>query len=1036
MLDEEGVPVEGAVVCASTGARAVTDGRGEYLIETEVPRGATNVEVSAIGGGQPALVARKGVFVDQGGGRIAMDPLCLSSESACSPRWIPTFGPAPGLDGPVQALLPFDDGTGPSLFVGGDFTQAGSSRALGIAKWDGHSWSSIGEGTSRDVRALAEFDDGTGPALYVAGRFTSVGGMPVGRIAKWNGVDWEPLGSGLSWYVYALAVFDDGSGPALYAAGRFGQAGGVPATRIAKWDGASWSALGSGIEGEDAEVLALTVFDDGNGEALYATGSFTTAGGVPVKDIAKWDGASWSALGTGIEGTDNGSPPKGVCLATFDDGSGPALYVGGNFTTAGGIEVDNIARWDGGSWSAVGEGLNRRCRALCTYDDGSGPALYAGGTITFGSVSCRVAKWDGASWSPLDDWGDEGSGNPALGLAVFDDGAGSTLYAGGGFSGRPSESGQLNRIGKWDGQEWVGLGGELGGHTEVLQSYDDGSGPSLFVSGGASFVSAGGVVLNRIGKWNGTEWFPLADGVETNGSVEDMVAVDGVGGSELYANWRDELHAWNGSSWSYITETSAPIYSLEVFDDGLGPVLYVGGGFEYGGGVELNNIGRWDGADWSGLGSGVDDSVLCLAVHDDGSGPSLFVGGGFEMAGGLSAKGVAEWDGASWSALPGLLLGPNGSVSSLATFDDGTGPALYAGGFFAFLGTDPGDRISVAKWDGSEWSAVGGGVDGGGVQALTVFDDGTGDALYAAGNFDTAGGVAANGIAKWDGTTWSPLGGGVDGGGRTFPQIFDLETYEVDGAPCLFAAGHFFECVDSGDSFLARWGVEASVLDFETEDDFTTPLRNGQDLTSPPEFGRVVSISSFGPNAGAAIFDSSPGGPNDPSQDPDLLVDSGNLVILQTDNSTGQLNPGYFDFPDDDEDGGTITFDFSEPVMLMSIALVDIDGAAAEPSLVLLRDEAGRVRVYFVPAGWTGDRVLDGTSGRRTLSLQTLSPQPGHLSAATASETVDFDARRVVSLDVRLGSSGAVDDVRYCGGAKQGAGPLMRAAASTRTGAR
>ena len=71
---------------------------------------------------------------------------------------------------------------------------------------------------------------------------------------------------------------------------------------IAKWDGSSWAALGSGLNGS---VHALTVFDDGGGPALYAGGSFTSAGGVAASRIAKWDGSSWAALGSGM----GGGPP-------------------------------------------------------------------------------------------------------------------------------------------------------------------------------------------------------------------------------------------------------------------------------------------------------------------------------------------------------------------------------------------------------------------------------------------------------------------------------------------------------------------------------------------------------------------------------------------------------------------------------------------------------------------------------------------------------------------------------------------------------
>ncbi len=174
-----------------------------------------------------------------------------------------------------------------------------------------------------------------------------------------------------------LTVFDDGGGPALYAGGWFNTAGSVSADNIAKWDGANWSALGPGMNGF---VFELEVFDDGGGPALYAAGSFDTA-------IAKWNGESWSNLGSGV----NNSV---VALKVFDDGGGPALYVGGNFSVAGGGSAEGFAKWDGASWSALGMGINGGF-ALTEFDNGWGPALYAGGYFTTagGHVSAYFAKW-------------------------------------------------------------------------------------------------------------------------------------------------------------------------------------------------------------------------------------------------------------------------------------------------------------------------------------------------------------------------------------------------------------------------------------------------------------------------------------------------------------------------------------------------------------------------------------------------------------------------------------------------------------------
>src|SRR6185436_9281924 len=98
--------------------------------------------------------------------------------------------------------------------------------------------------------------------------------------------------------------------------------------------------LGSGMgpHVETGHVFTLAAYDDGGGAALYAGGWFTTAGGAAANRIAKWDGSSWTALGSGMHG--------GVlALAGYDDGSGPALYAGGEFTSAIDSGDSFLAKW-------------------------------------------------------------------------------------------------------------------------------------------------------------------------------------------------------------------------------------------------------------------------------------------------------------------------------------------------------------------------------------------------------------------------------------------------------------------------------------------------------------------------------------------------------------------------------------------------------------------------------------------------------------------------------------------------------------------
>jgi len=170
------------------------------------------------------------------------------------------------------------------------------------------------------------------------------------------------------------------SGSDVYAGGDFATAGGVAATNIAKWDGSSWSALGSGVGGVPPgyvpSVSALAV----SGSDVYAGGYFTTAGGSAATNIAKWDGSNWSALGSGMN--DGGVAALAV--------SGSNLYAGGSFTTAGGSAANNIAKWDGSSWSALGSGMNNTVLALAV----SGSDLYAGGNFATvgGKVSPYIAR--------------------------------------------------------------------------------------------------------------------------------------------------------------------------------------------------------------------------------------------------------------------------------------------------------------------------------------------------------------------------------------------------------------------------------------------------------------------------------------------------------------------------------------------------------------------------------------------------------------------------------------------------------------------
>ena len=278
------------------------------------------------------------------------------------------------------------------------------------------------------------------------------------------------------------------------------------------------------------------------------------------------------------------------------------------------------------------------------------------------------------------------------------------------------------------------------------------------------------------------------------------------------------------------------VYALAV----SGSNVYAAGRFTMAGGNSVGCIAKWDGSSWTGLGSGVSGQVMCLAV----SGTNLYAGGSFSTAGGISAHNVAKWDGNSWSALgtgigqyplysaevyavavSGSNVYVGGSfgsatvttVNNIAVYHRGvwsalgsglngpvyaiafSGTNLYAGGGFTL-----GVSKSIARWNGSSWTALSTGMSGSSpcpVYALAV----AGTTLYAGGLFPTAGGVSVADIARWNGNTWAALGSGMSVSANYFPSVYALAT----GGTNLYAGGDFTRAGGNPANRIAKWDGSA-----------------------------------------------------------------------------------------------------------------------------------------------------------------------------------------------------------------------------------
>lgn len=696
--------------------------------------------------------------------------------------WTPLRGPGGGNgisstgagDSTVYSIAQ----VGADIYVGGSFARANVGGdvviAYNLARWDGTQWHAVGtpagqlgRGTNNRVDALAA----SGTDLYVGGFFTGVDGLggpyPASRIVRWDGSAWHRLGAagsdGLNGRVSALLV----DGDDLYVGGSFDTAGGVPAMNIARWDGSAWSSLGSGdgngvndVAGGPAElfvgVRAMTRFQDD----LYVGGSFerANAGGtsaIAAINLARWDGGAWSAVGT-IDGGVMPGVPRTEVGALQVDGDGDTLYIGGQFTSAQGASAPFIAQWNGTSLEPLGgiagNGVAQTVRALAWSDD----ALFVGGFFGRAGVGQTlategVARWDGSTWSPLDAGVGFGTDGTIYATAVYR----GDVYIGGYF--RHAGGVRVNGIARWTGSGWApvghaggnGLGADNNG-IMAMTVFED----ALYIGGGFAQINRGApITVNHLARWDGVEWSAVGNGV-AGGGVNALLGLD----SELYV----------GGTFA----TANP------------------------GAVAVNRIARWDGTAWSAVGSeagnGFDGEVLSFAAMDG----DLYVGGWFNNANvgaPVATRRIARWDGDTWSALgSGGGNGTNNPVESMVAI----GSDLYVTGTFGTVNhtgaSGPPQILAnrIARWNPSTgWSKVG--VDAGNgvndwINAVVAIDG----SLYAGGLFTVAntGGtqVATSYVARWNGSVWTPLGPGVAVG----PQRM-VHALAVEDADTLWVAGEF-----------------------------------------------------------------------------------------------------------------------------------------------------------------------------------------------------------------------------------------------------
>ncbi len=504
-----------------------------------------------------------------------------------------------------------------------------------------------------------------------------------------------------------------------------------------------WSRLGSGTNNE---VRAVAVLPGGD---VIVGGDFTTAGGVPANRIARYHPTTgvWSALGSGTNNFVS-------ALAVLPGGD---VIVGGDFSLAGGVPANNIARYNPttNTWSALGSGTNSTILALAVLP--SGDVIVGGDFTTAGGVPAnRIARYSPTTgvWSALG----SGTNNFVSALAVL---PGGDVIVGGDFSlaGGVAGTVRIARVNPSTGA-WSAL---ASGTDNLVQALAVLPGGDVIVGG--AFTIAGGVATNNIARVNPTTGVWSALGSGASGSVLSLVL-------------------------------------------GLEGDVLVGGSFTTAGGVVgTSRIARYNPGTgtWSALDSGMNSTVFALGVLPSGD---VIAGGSFStFIEGVPANRVARYRVPAPEAAiisqptPQTVCAGQSATFSVTAVRVGTtsGPVFYqwrragipitasanpsattatllltnlgpgdAGLYDCVVGGDCGNAPAVTSDPAlltviaptPAWSAVGAGANGS-VRALAVLPSGD---VIAGGSFSSAGGVAVSNIARYSVTTntWSAPGSGTN----------------------------------------------------------------------------------------------------------------------------------------------------------------------------------------------------------------------------------------------------------------------------------
>ncbi|MBN2211737.1 MAG: hypothetical protein JW709_10120 [Sedimentisphaerales bacterium] len=452
-------------------------------------------------------------------------------------------------------------------------------------------------------------------------------------------------------------------------------------------------------------------------------------------------------------------------------------------------------------------GVSGGVNAITTWDpDGAGPEpnlIVVGGEFKIAGnvIANNLAAWDGTSWRGLGDFttvyppDDDAEVNA---LAVFN----GDLIVGGVFETAGGVT--VNNITRFDGTNWYSMVGGISGNwykVYALLLYQ-----GDLIAGGLYQESAGALPMSKVARWDGSAWYNVGTGYI---GAKALCEYNG----NLIAGALGKVYSWDGATWtqlgasSLFLESFDPIgvQALEVYNGDLyvGGSIYVGGLPPFQTGV---GVGRWNGSAWETLDATsswlLGRNVYDMAVYDG----KLFVSGGHFYSYGPEGpilRSLVSWDGSSWQSHHENLIST--SADAMAVIDDN----LYVGA--GTQATDGTCSWAFSRWDGSDWH----GFDPGNAHGIswliadfTVHEE----SLIALGSLYYGGTTRLYDVARWDGDSWESAAPSISdesaAGGNTYTSVV---SYQGD----IIVGGHFVVSEDPLVVYkILRWdGVDWQPMD-------------------------------------------------------------------------------------------------------------------------------------------------------------------------------------------------------------------------------